>query len=84
MNAIKILKEIMTNSNVSNAKLGARIGVSNAAIFERLKKKNIGVNVLIQMLSALDYELVIQPKGNKKTAGSYLVEKGLIEKGEIV
>ncbi len=76
MTASEIIKEIIKQQNLSQAKLGHRIGLTAGTIGDRLAS-NTSVNNLIQMLSAMDYELVVIPKsGAKKPEGSFLVERG--------
>lgn len=75
MKANEIVRSIMKNQDIQNCKLASRIGCSNATIYERLTQTNISVNNLLQMLAALDYELVIQPKSSgRRPDGCYVVE----------
>lgn len=75
--ATEAVKKVMANANITNAKLASRIGCSNAVIYERLTQKNISVKALDQMLAALDYEIVIQPKNSgRKPDGSFVIGGG--------
>lgn len=77
LKATDAVKKVMDNADVTNAKLAARIGCSNAVIYERLTQKNISVKTLDQMLSALDYEIVIQPKNSgRKPDGTFAIGGG--------
>lgn len=61
MNASQVVKEVMTEQGITNTQLAKRVGCSNSAIFERLKQGNISSKLLVEMLSAIDYELVVKP-----------------------
>lgn len=75
MKATEAIKKIMGDLNISNAKLASRIGCSNAVIYERLTQKNISIKALDQMLAALDYEIIIQPKSSgRRPDGCYVID----------
>jgi len=77
MKATEAIKKIMGDLNISNAKLASRLGCSNAVIYERLTQKNISVKALDQMLAALDYEIIIQPKSmGRRPDGCYVIDGG--------
>lgn len=77
MKANEIVKDIMEKQHLKNAQLGARIGVKNDAIFARLTQKNISVDILNQMLAAMDYEIVVQPKSlGRRPEGCYVIDRG--------
>ena len=71
MDARDIVKEIMKEKNRSNADLANNLGISVAALWDRLSKtttgsnkpKSITVKKLNDLLRCLDYELVIMPRG---------------------
>lgn len=76
MNATQAIKKIMQETDVTNAKLASRIGCSHSVVYERLTQQNISINLLDQMLSVLDYEIVVQPKTNKRRPSKHFVIKG--------
>lgn len=77
MKATDAIRKVMEAQDIGNAKLGARIGCSGAAIYERLTQENISIKNLEQMLSAMDYEVVIQPKGaGRRADGCYVIDGG--------
>ena len=71
MDARDIVKEIMKEKNRSNADIANNLGISVAALWDRLSKtttgsnkpKSITVKKLNELLRCLDYELVIMPRG---------------------
>ena len=75
MIATEAVRKIMEDLGITNAKLASRIGTSNAVIYERLTQKNISIKNLDQMLAAMDYEIVLQPRdSSRKPKGHYVVE----------
>ncbi|MBE6784150.1 MAG: winged helix-turn-helix transcriptional regulator [Ruminococcaceae bacterium] len=79
MNAKQIVKAIMEEQGVTNATLASRLGISQAALWDRLnnkKNKDLSVAILCDMLQALDYDVVITPRGKgTKADGAYKVSK---------
>ena len=83
-----ILKSIMEEKGVSKAQLGRAVGVVTAEeakekpskatdiINKRMKQKNISVNVLSEMLTAMGYTITIVPAGPKLKDGEYEVSTG--------
>ena len=65
MNEIKIIQDIMENSNpkVTMDVLRDRLGYRSASgVSERLRGKSIKVDTYVKFLDALGYEIVVQPK----------------------
>lgn len=66
MEARNAIKQIMTDKKVTNAELARTLNVTQATIWDRLNnkkgRKDIPVSLLNEMLSALDYQIVITPK----------------------
>lgn len=78
MNATEILATIMEEKGISKAQLGRAVGIADEknpsdVINKRMKQKNISVNVLQEMLSAMGYTMVIVPSGPKTKYGEYEV-----------
>ena len=70
MKVEKILETVMEKTNKSKAELGRAVGIEDAkrpsdVINKRMKQKNISVNVLQEMLSAMGYTLAVVPSGTK-------------------
>lgn len=57
----EIFKEIMEEGNIRPADLAKRLGLTNQAMNSRLKHKNISLNVLIDVLTMMDYKIDIIP-----------------------
>lgn len=78
-----ILKNILEENNMSKAQLGRAVGVVTAeeaksskatdVINKRMKQKNISVNVLKEMLTAMGYTITIVPVGPNLKKGEYEV-----------
>lgn len=82
MDARDIVKDIMKEKNRTNADLANNLGISVAALWDRLSKtttgtnkpKSITVKKLNDLLRCLDYELVIMPRGKAgRIEGAYVV-----------
>lgn len=73
MKATTILKTLMTEQGIGNTVLGKRIGVKHDAVYQRLHQENISVNALNQMLSAMDYKIVIVPATRRMKDDEYEV-----------
>lgn len=57
------IKNAMKSKKITQTTLAERVGVkSQSVIAERLKMDNISVNVVLDMLDAIGYEMMIVPK----------------------
>lgn len=67
MNEITIVKELMRAKKMSGAVVAEKMGFKTAsAVTNRLQSKTMTVEVLINILAAMDCELVIQNKVGDK------------------
>ena len=73
MKTTNILKALMKNQGIGNAVLGKRIGLAHNVVYQRINQKNISVNALNQMLSAMDYKIVIVPATRRMKDDEYEV-----------
>lgn len=65
MNAKEIIIELMKKESKTNAQMADAIGITQAAMWDRLKSpksNNLTVKKLNEMLRALGYELVVMPR----------------------
>ena len=69
MNEIEIVKALMKAKGVSGAVLAEKLGYKTpSAVTNRLQSKTMTVEVLVNLLTAMDCELVIKNKvGGKET-----------------
>lgn len=69
MNEIQIVKALMKAKGVSGAVLAEKLGYKTpSAVTNRLQSKTMTVEVLVNLLEAMDCELVIKNKvGGKET-----------------
>ena len=69
MNEIKIIKELMNIKGISGAVLADKLGYNTpSAVNNRLQSKTMTVEKLLELLGAMDCELVIRNKvGGKET-----------------
>lgn len=77
MNAKEIVIKLMEEQNKTNAEMADIIGISKAAMWDRLKSpktNNLTVKKLNEMLRALGYEVVIMPRAKAgRIDGAYVV-----------
>lgn len=71
MTATETVRKVMEGAGHTNATLGKAIGVTNTAIWDRLKKDNMRVDTLVQMLSAMGYKLIAVPSDQRMREGWY-------------
>ena len=84
MNICKIIASVMADTKTTqkslllkiNALAGKQVIKSQSVVSERLNK-NIGVDKAFEMLDAMGYEIIIQPKSTrgKRATGSYVITK---------
>lgn len=69
MTGREIIKEIMKEQGVSNAEMAFKLGITQAALWDRLnnkKVKDIPLSLLSEMLRKLDYTVQITPRKQEK------------------
>ena len=67
MNEIQIVKTLMKTKGVSGAVLADKLGFKTAsAVTNRLQSKTMTVEVLVNLLEAMDCELIIKNKVGAK------------------
>lgn len=70
MTAKELVKTLMVEKDVSNAEMANALGITQAALWDRLNPKktnNMTIGKLNDMLSKLGYELVVREKdGNSE------------------
>lgn len=65
MTAKELVKTLMVEKDVSNAEMANALGITQAALWDRLNPKktnNMTIGKLNDMLSRLGYELVVREK----------------------
>ena len=77
MNAKEIVIKLMGEQDKTNAQMADAIGITQAAMWDRLKSpktNNLTVKKLNEMLRALGYELVVMPRAKAgRIDGAYVV-----------
>lgn len=69
MTGREIIKEIMNEQGIANADMASRLGITQAALWDRLnnkKVKDIPLSLLSEMLRVLDYTVQIAPRKQDK------------------
>ena len=84
MNEKDIIKEIMEEKKLSIADLANMLGLSYAALWDRLKhkdNKSLTVKTLNEILNQLNYEIVLMPRAKAgNIQGAYVVKAEYGEK----
>lgn len=79
-NAPDIIYSILKIKHMKQKELGAITGKRSTAINNRLRRSTITVTTLYDLVTALGYEVVIQPKKpGRRPEGQYVVEVGYSE-----
>ena len=77
MNEKEIIIKLMEEQNLSMADLANMMGISNAALWDRLKSpknKSLTTIKLNEILSKLNYEIVLLPRAKAgRIEGAYVV-----------
>ena len=77
MKSRDIIRAIMEAQSVTNATLAHRLGITNAAIWDRLNNKGVkdlSVSTLSDMARNLDYKVVVVPRNSRIPEGGYEVD----------
>lgn len=68
MNLQEAIDQIRKEQKVSRSALGARLGLTGDAVWQKLfNQKDLNADMALQLLQALDYEIVVQPREKRKT-----------------
>ena len=77
MNGREIVKDIMSKAGKTNAEVAYSLGITQAAMWDRLnnkKTRDIPLSTLTEMLRVLGYKVVIVPRNAKTPQEGYNVE----------
>ena len=77
MNEKEIIIKLMEEQGLSAADLASQMGISNAALWDRIKSpknKSLTTKKLNEILKQLNYEIVLMPRAKaSKINGAYVV-----------
>lgn len=81
MNGREIIKDIMSKSNISNAMLANRLGITQATLWDRIDtqprknkpRKDIPVSLLSEMVQVMDYKVVVVPSSTRLPKDGYII-----------
>lgn len=81
MNGREIIKDIMTKLNISNSTLANRLGITPAALWDRIDtqprkgkpRKDIPVSLLSEMVQVMDYKVMIVPSNTRLPKDGYII-----------
>lgn len=61
----EVIESILEIKGVSKTDLANRIDITRASLSERIRRENIGMDKLNQMLKALDYKIIVVPRNRR-------------------
>ena len=72
------IKTAMKNQKTTQVQLAERIGASSQSVIaQRLRMNNLSVDIVIEMLDAIGYEMVIQEKKRgRRPEGQIIIDRG--------
>lgn len=82
MNSGEAIKFVMKEAKINQVQLAKLTGQSSQSVIsERLRRDNLSVRTMLEMLDAMGYEMVIQPKSRGKRKEGQIVLTAGEEKG---
>lgn len=78
MTSKELIKTLMTEHDVTNAEMAKTLGITQAALWDRLNSKksdNTTVAKLGDMLSVMGYKIVVVPDETPIPEGGYEIQK---------
>lgn len=87
MNGREIIKAIMELKNINNATLASDLGITQAALWDRLDtqprknkpRKDIPVSLLSEMVRTMDYKVIVVPENTTVSDGSFVIDENTEE-----
>lgn len=81
MNGREIIKDIMNRQNITNSTLANRLGITPAALWDRIDtqprkgkpRKDIPVSLLSEMIQVMDYKIMIVPSNTRLPKDGYVI-----------
>ena len=88
MNGREIIKAIMELKNINNATLASDLGITQAALWDRLDtqprknkpRKDIPVSLLSEMVNTMDYKVIVVPKNTTVSDDSFVIDENIDKK----
>lgn len=82
MNGREIIKDIMNKKGITNNILANRLGITQAALWDRIDtqprkgkpRKDIPVSLLSEMIQVMDYKIMIVPSNTRLPKDGYEIE----------
>lgn len=81
MNGREIIKDIMAKQNITNSTLANRLGITPAALWDRIDtqprkgkpRKDIPVSLLSEMVQVMDYKIMVVPSNARLPKDGYVI-----------
>ena len=88
MNGREIIKAIMELKNINNATLASDLGITQAALWDRLDtqprknkpRKDIPVSLLSEMVNIMGYKVIVVPENTTVSDDSFVIDENVDKK----
>ena len=76
MNVKEIINKIIEEKGIQQSVIASRMGITPACLWSRLKSgnKDLTVNKALEVLRAMDFQIVVVPKGTRINSDWYVVD----------
>lgn len=77
MTSKELIKTLMTEHDITNAEMAKTLGITQAALWDRLNSKksdNTTVKKLGDMLNVMGYKIIVVPDETPIPAGGYAID----------
>lgn len=74
MNCIKALREILKSQDLNIKLLAKRMNTPYATVSQRFKRDDITISRLSEMLTKIDYKIVLVPANTRAKDGEYEID----------
>lgn len=77
MTSKELIKTLMTEHDITNAEMAKTLGITQAALWDRLNSKksdNTTVSKLGDMLNVMGYKIIVVPDEAPIPAGGYAID----------
>jgi len=75
MNIKETINKILETKGIQKSTIASRMGITQACLWSRLKSSNkdLTVNKALEVLRAMDYQIVVVPQGTRISSDWYVI-----------
>ena len=74
MTGNETIREVAKRRNLKQIEISSKLGVKPNVLSERMRQKNITISKLNEIMTAMDYKIVIVPGDSRLPDGGYEIE----------